>query len=100
MGDLAPGQSALDDTAGADSRSIIGAAGDGGVESPAPARAMLVGFDAMEEPAGYLKPLGWFAAPIEAMSWAGRLAVSLAAVASFLSACGTLAWVIALRHAQ
>lgn len=71
-----------------------------GSETTGPARAMLVGFDEVADPPIYLKPLCWFAAPIEAMSSTARLAISLAAVASFLAACGTLSWVMILRQGQ
>ena len=68
--------------------------------SSSPARAMLVGADDIEADPRYLRVLDWVAAPIEALSSAGRIAVGLTAVASFLAACGTLAWVMALRQGQ
>jgi hypothetical protein len=66
-------------------------------DTASPARAMLVGGDGLESEPAYLRLLDRMGAPIEALSTAGRVAASLAAVASFIAACGTLAWVITLR---
>jgi hypothetical protein len=69
-------------------------------ETASPARAMLlVAGDEIESEPAYLRLLDWMGAPIEALSTVGRVAASLAAVASFIAACGTLAWVITLRSA-
>ena len=64
------------------------------------ARAVLVGMDEFESEPAYLRAIDWMGAPVEALSTTGRVALSLAAMASFIAACGTLAWVIALRSAS
>jgi hypothetical protein len=87
---------------GEDERALLDPADFGSAdEDDEPAempRAMLRSMEIQKPPPTFLRPLNWFAGPIESLTPTSRAVVSVTAIFCFIAGCAAIAYVLMLRQ--